>query len=211
MIARAAAVAELADALDLGSSGATRGGSSPLSRISRRPLFRPDTCERYNGQIMAPSRTRRIAKWTGLTICMLITLAWVATLRYALSTNFIRVSKRSVATLDLTRGSLVLFQSPAQAWHDRPGSGWLVEPRNYRTRQWWPHYRSFQPIPASWMLWIPLWLPFLAIAIPTAWLWRRDRRHPPGYCRKCGYDLTGNVTGVCSECATEIEGAKAST
>ncbi len=29
---QAAAVAELADALDLGSSGVTRGGSSPLSR-----------------------------------------------------------------------------------------------------------------------------------------------------------------------------------
>ena len=29
---RAAAVAELVDALDLGSSGETRGGSSPLSR-----------------------------------------------------------------------------------------------------------------------------------------------------------------------------------
>ncbi|UCC29745.1 MAG: hypothetical protein JSU86_16260 [Phycisphaerales bacterium] len=28
---------------------------------------------------------------------------------------------------------------------------------------------------------------------------------PAGYCRKCGYDLTGNVSGVCPECGTEIE------
>jgi len=49
---------------------------------------------------------------------------------------------------------------------------------------------------------VPLWIPILAIALPTAWLWRRDRRHPPGHCRKCGYDLTENVTGVCSECGT---------
>ena len=50
---------------------------------------------------------------------------------------------------------------------------------------------------------VPLLIPLLpiAIAIPTAWLWWRDSRHPPGHCQRCGYDLTGNVTGVCSECA----------
>ena len=47
---------------------------------------------------------------------------------------------------------------------------------------------------------IPLYVFFLATAIPTIILWRRDRRHPPGYCQKCGYDLTGNVSGVCPEC-----------
>ena len=30
------------------------------------------------------------------------------------------------------------------------------------------------------------------------------RRYPPGHCRKCGYNLTGNVSGKCSECGTEI-------
>ena len=25
----------------------------------------------------------------------------------------------------------------------------------------------------------------------------------PGHCRKCGYDLTGNVSGVCPECGTK--------
>ncbi len=31
--------------------------------------------------------------------------------------------------------------------------------------------------------------------------------HSPrkGCCLKCAYDLTGNVSGVCSECGTEIE------
>ena len=48
--------------------------------------------------------------------------------------------------------------------------------------------------------WIPLWLPFIAVGIPTAGLWWIDRRHPaPGSCR-CGYDLTGNTSGVCPEC-----------
>ncbi len=27
---------------------------------------------------------------------------------------------------------------------------------------------------------------------------------PPGHCEMCGYDLTGNVSGICSECGTPI-------
>ena len=32
---------------------------------------------------------------------------------------------------------------------------------------------------------------------------RRERR-PAGLCRKCGYDLTGNVSGVCPECGKGV-------
>ena len=54
---------------------------------------------------------------------------------------------------------------------------------------------------------IPLWMPFLGIAITTALirrthLWRADRR---GICRDCGYNLTGNVSGVCPECGTQLK------
>lgn len=53
----------------------------------------------------------------------------------------------------------------------------------------------------------PFWAPVIVlVAYPTiAFIrgplrrWRRRRR---GLCVKCGYDLTGNVTGVCPECAT---------
>ncbi len=37
---------------------------------------------------------------------------------------------------------------------------------------------------------------------PRAW---SDRRFPTGECQRCGYDLTGNVSGVCPECGTPIE------
>ncbi|MHC4698177.1 MAG: hypothetical protein ACYTFA_15695 [Planctomycetota bacterium] len=31
------------------------------------------------------------------------------------------------------------------------------------------------------------------------------RKPPSGYCQKCGYNLTGNVSGVCPECGTKVE------
>jgi hypothetical protein len=56
----------------------------------------------------------------------------------------------------------------------------------------------------------PLWAPFsILAAYPTiAFIrgpmrrWRRMRR---GLCVACGYNLKGNVTGVCSECGNKIE------
>lgn len=56
----------------------------------------------------------------------------------------------------------------------------------------------------------PIWLlPALFAPFPTFALirgpvrrWRRRRR---GLCVGCGYNLTGNVSGVCPECGTKIE------
>ncbi len=52
---------------------------------------------------------------------------------------------------------------------------------------------------------LPLWVPLLLFAIPTGVLWYRDRRRfPAGHCRRCGYDLTKNESGVCPECGAKI-------
>jgi hypothetical protein len=51
---------------------------------------------------------------------------------------------------------------------------------------------------------IPAWpLAALFAALPALHLYRRTRRrHLPGQCPSCGYNLTGNVSGVCPECGT---------
>ena len=60
-----------------------------------------------------------------------------------------------------------------------------------------------------WMLDLPLWTVFVVTATyPTiAFIrgpLRRVRRRRKGLCIACGYDLTGNVTGVCSECGVKV-------
>lgn len=100
------------------------------------------------------------------------------------------------------------------------------EPRSLGFR--WPTYSSQQlpahfdwketytpetgtlnvPIPAATeflrIVRVPFWIPLIVIAVPTAYLWWRDRRFPRGRCQRCGYDLTGNVSGRCPECGTPI-------
>ncbi|UCE59218.1 MAG: hypothetical protein JSU63_17460 [Phycisphaerales bacterium] len=43
-----------------------------------------------------------------------------------------------------------------------------------------------------------------ALVIVHRWI-SRSGRVPDGVCTKCGYNLTGNVSGTCPECGTEVE------
>lgn len=59
------------------------------------------------------------------------------------------------------------------------------------------------------LLEVPLWAPALLVAMPTAWLWWRDRpsrrRRLAGVCLKCGYDLRGLGEGrLCPECGDKL-------
>jgi len=69
-------------------------------------------------------------------------------------------------------------------------------------------YISFGPVK---VVTFPLWLPLLLFSIyPLVAVLRgpgRRRRHrrEQGLCLECGYDLTGNESGVCPECGDTIE------
>jgi hypothetical protein len=56
---------------------------------------------------------------------------------------------------------------------------------------------------------LPYWIILLLTAILPA-LWLRDhlagrRRSQTGLCQSCGYNLTGNTSGVCPECGQAIK------
>lgn len=56
------------------------------------------------------------------------------------------------------------------------------------------------------MMRIPMWLVAAAFASITALLWWRVPRHfTPGGCKECGYDLAGNVSGVCPKCGADAQ------
>lgn len=55
---------------------------------------------------------------------------------------------------------------------------------------------------------IPYWLVLLVTCIPLFFALGYSIYHAQGYrplegvCRKCSYDLRGNLTGICPECGT---------
>lgn len=145
------------------------------------------------------SRARRIAKWTGLAVCVVVAVAWV--------TSILRNVGYSRGRIDfgLALGGAygILSEHPG-------GWGWFNYPGGrFAGVVWSPNLdlRRFGQTPFNgWgrNLFVPLWLPFLLVAIPTFILWRRDRRPPPGHCLRCRYDLTGNVSGRCPECGEVV-------
>ena len=169
---------------------------------------------------MSRTRTRRIAKWTGLVVCagltvMMFVSQWWAVRRLTEELEIAIVGRgiwlQWVTVEDWPAGSII-SPNEDRGWSILNNDGLQFRPTGivFNRRSplcWWFHYQSFGTAGIQLhTVQIPLWMPLLAIAIPTAWLWRRDRRYPPAHCRKCGYDLTGNVTGVCSECGVKVKG-----
>ena len=84
----------------------------------------------------------------------------------------------------------------------RTADVWAIEP----VEALFPGFDSFVTLDGWNMLAIPLWLPFGLTFVPATILFIRYRRRTTeGHCQKCGYDLTGNPSGVCPECGSKIE------
>ncbi len=153
----------------------------------------------------SPSRARRILKWTGFGLSLLYVAVWVASLWFAAE---VFVANRfscsawagainvAAANFDLnTMGGMAKFGTEVSALRS--------EGLGFQTPSFELREATLSGPPGGWILWatIPFWLLLLLTAIPTAWLWHRDRGwRRPGCCLRCGYDLTGNTSGVCSEC-----------
>ncbi len=81
----------------------------------------------------------------------------------------------------------------------------------YRGYGLWHDSNSGSPLSA---VTLPIWLPVAVFgAYPTLRLIkslvrRRRRRRNPNNCTNCGYNLTGNVSGVCPECGINIHSAE---
>jgi len=153
-------------------------------------------------------RSRRIAKWAGAFVCILILVAWFLTIPLLGKSRFVVTWNTGSLHWVLAFSSLSYRQFPLPM---------TAPPGSVRWLSWTP------PVSRGWgghglslPLWynkqfvsfhLPLWIPLLVVAVPTNLLWFRDarRRFPPGHCPYSGYNLTGNQSGVCPECGKTID------
>jgi predicted Zn-ribbon and HTH transcriptional regulator len=155
------------------------------------------------------SRSRSIGKWGGLTLCLTIVVAFVM--------SFVWIPRCDWQTsgywgdLLLDRGIVYFYAeaSPKGLSVHHPG------PAKARLAMVWIGDEWYWPGPKKCFCTLvchlslsyfacSLSILLLVGALPTAFLWYRDRRYPPGHCQTCGYDLTGNETGTCPECGARL-------
>lgn len=63
---------------------------------------------------------------------------------------------------------------------------------------------SFERRAWQWRVRVPLWLPLIVFGAGTYLVPRFWRSRCGNLCRRCRYDLTGNVSGVCPECGSTL-------
>jgi len=147
--------------------------------------------------VTRPHRLRRALKWVGTAICGFLGAAYLLTNWWTLSRQTFHggPSWGNAQTFYVGAGAV-----SCQVTAKRPmfGGVWEVHPR-LRPFDWKPQYFH---IAANGYLSVilPLWIPFAGAALPTALLLWTDKSRKAGLCPVCGYELTGNTTGVCPEC-----------
>src|SRR5262245_28291058 len=151
-------------------------------------------------------RVRRIAKWIGTILAALVLALWLITIPIFAHRMF------ALSCLDTSGSYQLRWGTLSLNWHESSPifpivetnwqAGWLsaafsaTDPSAYglkRPKAKWTKGNAIVPTMAE--IVIPLWLPLIFIAIPSALLWRLDRPLP-GFCRECNYNLTGNTSGI---------------
>ncbi|MFH1746133.1 MAG: glycosyltransferase family 39 protein [Planctomycetota bacterium] len=188
-------------------SGSSGGSQDPSTAPTANPItspWRPWRSWRHggnpphNGYNSAMTRRRRhpVLKWIA-TITAVIMLAFTMTTFWI---EFVTQNAQGgAAVVSVGRVDVIWFTN---CWR---GGGWCIGTR--------PAPGGVDPsasgvvlplwtsLGTTHFLCLPLW-PFVALpALLAIWLWRRDRRRfPANHCQCCGYNLTGNQSGVCPEC-----------
>jgi hypothetical protein len=159
------------------------------------------------------SRRRHLFKWFGLAMCVLIASAGIgnACWNVEYERSFGMWTARIQFLVGIVHVEWGSYEGlpgvPSGGFH---GADWRIRSCRSRQLRWLPRrfytrgadlgahcdYRSIS---------FPIWLPLVAVTIPTAILWHRDRRPRPGHCSTCGYNLTGNLSGICPECGCATE------
>jgi hypothetical protein len=181
-----------------------------LDRIGKPPRTISGTDERVNTAMKRTrpnSRFRRLLVRATLIATLPLAGIWLGGLRWRLSF----VSPGSNYELAVANGALRLDWIPSS----QQGIEQLTfSPGFDFTRH---HVARIEWLPSSWVrgcprnVVVPMWIPTAAVLMLSALLWWPDLRARwlawrlgPEHCLKCGYDLTGNVSGRCPECGKAL-------
>ena len=162
-----------------------------------------------------PSRFWRTAKWVGLGSCTVIAIVWVMSGWWrAAYFHEPRLTSPTSRILAIEDGGLAYYEGCYPVVVLPNGKRYVYESgvniiRAQLNWAWLPYNHSWHVMFAtsvqSRTVFVPCWIPFLCVTLPTSILyWRDHRRIQPGHCKKCGYDLTGNVSGRCPECGRGV-------
>ena len=156
---------------------------------------------------MKRPRGRTWAKWgrVGCTLASLVVFgAWIGS--WWVAVYWVNGRPSHLMNVELGRGVLAVewyVPDPARLHYkstpNRFEAEWL--PPEYRYQAHWLPFRSHNTRAVRTE--VPLWMPLVALLVPTAWLWRGEirRRVPPLTCGGCGYDRRGlPADAVCPEC-----------
>lgn len=149
------------------------------------------------------SRIRRILKWTGLAACLAILLLWCVSIGWAVGLG---CGRWYVGVADGYMGF-----SWASSWGGAKARRLYFVARDVRVllNEFLPvlehGFRLKGPDSIDEFVFAPIWNILLVLGALTGYrFWRDRRRVLPHHCRACGYDLTGNLSRICSECGTPI-------
>ncbi len=143
------------------------------------------------GEMQLMPRLRRFLKWAGLGVCTALVVAWATSGSHI---SLTALYHRFLVTSGSGGMILGLNKAPMEASLHTGRQGpirWLPSVSTNLYQRW------------DVTIFVPYWCLLLLIGTPTAVLWKRDRRIPPGCCQHCGYDLRGSKD-KCPECGHEF-------
>jgi len=166
-----------------------------LSHVRLRPHLQP-VWHLLKMRNTSVSKYRKL-ELCSITVAALAILALIVTYPY----NWGLVVGRTAVQIGGSSLTVAIFKQPP------PNQGWYTEnvsPANWR---WAPQVvaGAIWGGPAFSALAIPIWYLAFAAAVAAMFFHHKARPKLPGQCRKCDYDLTGNVSGVCPECGTKCD------
>ena len=158
------------------------------------------------------SRVQRVLKWGGTLFCLLA-LLWVylAGVFYPLGGGLGFKAKSGSWCLYLQSGGAYALVCDTALPAIGPGIARPFGGRGWASLFSWPSIRVLSGVPPgapglarTVEVALSMWLFILPAALLAIFFWRQDSRIPQGHCQTCGYDLTGNVSGVCPECGERV-------